>query len=89
MDRVQTLASFGWIAGMACYWNPWKSLNLHANYQYENIIEDMLKKCDVPFVLDFLSSDMDSDDYFVLGAILESFKPTVVTTKYYQNWPVD
>lgn len=39
--------------------------------------------------LDFLSSDMDSHDIFVLEAILEAgYKPSVISIKYNKNWPV-
>lgn len=64
------------------------SINLHAHYLYSTNIEDILLQYDVHKEPDFLSSDMDSHDFFVLASILHSFKPRVVTTEYNSNWPL-
>lgn len=78
----------------------WKGLLLDAEHEnheiglyqhalYSHNIVSLLKKYKVPKELDFLSSDMDSHDYFVLRAILESeYKPRVISVEYNSNWPL-
>lgn len=65
------------------------SINLHNHYLYGDNIENLLRQYNVPKHLDFLSSDMDSHDFFVLSSILKSYQPRVVTTEYNSNWPVE
>jgi hypothetical protein len=67
--------------------NP--EINLKAHYLYGNNAAQILQKYDVPLEPDFLSSDMDSHDYFVLSNILETFRPRIITTEYNQNWSVE
>jgi hypothetical protein len=64
--------------------NP--EINLKAHYLYGNNAAEVLQKYDVPLEMDFLSSDMDSHDYFVLSNILENFRPRIIATEYNQNW---
>lgn len=65
------------------------SINLHNHFLYQDNIVDILKQYHVPKDLDFLSSDMDSHDFFVLASVLEHYQPRVVTTEYNANWPVE
>jgi hypothetical protein len=67
--------------------NP--DINLKAHYLYGNNAAQLLHKYKVPIELDFLSSDMDSHDYFVLSNILETFRPRIISTEYNANWPIE
>eukprot|EP00236_Picocystis_salinarum_P002256 CAMPEP_0183825880 /NCGR_PEP_ID=MMETSP0807_2-20130328/1387_1 /TAXON_ID=88271 /ORGANISM="Picocystis salinarum, Strain CCMP1897" /LENGTH=642 /DNA_ID=CAMNT_0026070939 /DNA_START=421 /DNA_END=2350 /DNA_ORIENTATION=- len=64
------------------------SINLHAHFLYQNNIVSILEKYSVPEEFDFLSSDMDSHDFFVLLSVLRKYKPRVVSTEYNSNWPL-
>lgn len=66
-----------------------ESINLHSHFLYEDNIQEIFQQYDVPRDFDFLSSDMDSHDFFVLSSILERYKPRVVTTEYNSNWPLE
>jgi len=68
--------------------NP--AINLHAHYLYSNNMVSLLDKYHVPKETDFLSGDMDSHDYFILKAILDSgkYRPRVISTEYNQNYPL-
>lgn len=67
------------------------SINLHAHYLYSNNMVAILDKYQVPKELDFYSGDMDSHDYFVLKAVLDSGKywPRVISVEYNMNFPMD
>lgn len=65
------------------------TINLKKHFLYSNNIVSILKENDVPPEFDFLSSDMDSHDYFVLANLLDHFSPRVITTEYNSNWPMD
>lgn len=68
--------------------NP--EINLHAHYLYSNNIVSILEKYNVPKELDFYSGDMDSHDYFIMKAVMDSgkFRPRVVTAEYNGNYPL-
>ena len=79
----------GWTGLLLDGDNQNASINLHNHFLYQDNIVDILKQYNVPRDLDFLSSDMDSHDFFVLASILEHYQPRVVTTEYNANWPVE
>lgn len=83
------LSKDGWKGLLLDGENHNESINLHNHYLYRNNIVDILKKYKVPRDFDFLSSDMDSHDFFVLESILKDFRPRVVTTEYNSNWPIE
>jgi hypothetical protein len=69
------------------YENP--EINLHKHFLYSNNIVSIFEKYNVPKVFDYLSSDMDSHDIFVLEALLKAgYKPRVVSTEYNSNFPI-
>eukprot|EP00545_Synedropsis_sp_CCMP1620_P012271 CAMPEP_0119016264 /NCGR_PEP_ID=MMETSP1176-20130426/11901_1 /TAXON_ID=265551 /ORGANISM="Synedropsis recta cf, Strain CCMP1620" /LENGTH=364 /DNA_ID=CAMNT_0006969605 /DNA_START=134 /DNA_END=1224 /DNA_ORIENTATION=+ len=65
-------------------------IGLHKHALYSHNIVSILDKYKVPKELDFFSSDMDSHDYFVLRAVLESnkYRPRVISVEYNSNWPL-
>ena len=69
--------------------NSNSSINLHNHYLYGDNIENLLRLYSVPYTFDYLSSDMDSHDLFVVSSILKSYQPRVVTTEYNSNWPLE
>ncbi|KAI8112067.1 hypothetical protein M9434_003391 [Picochlorum sp. BPE23] len=79
----------GWMGLLLDGENHNASINLHNHYLYGDNIENLLREYNVPKNLDFLSSDMDSHDFFVLSSILRSYQPRVVTTEYNANWPLE
>ncbi|CAD7927537.1 unnamed protein product [Amoebophrya sp. A120] len=67
-----------------------KTINLHQHYIDSKNIARIFEQHGVPLEFDFLSIDVDSYDLFLLEAILKAgFRPTVISTEYNPNYPVD
>ena len=64
------------------------AINLRREFLYSDNIVGVLEKYNVPKSPDFISSDMDSHDLFVIQSILSKYSPRVVTTEYNSNWPI-
>jgi len=77
-----------WIEGVETCFNKasefTKGLDVKIDLNFvtvENIL-DILNKYDIPRELDFLSVDIDGNDYYVLSQILSTFRPRVVCVEY-------
>ena len=64
------------------------SINLRKHFIFSTTIHEIFEGYNVPISPDFISSDMDSYDLFVLQKILQKYTPRVVTTEYNSNWPI-
>jgi galactoside 2-L-fucosyltransferase 1/2 len=68
--------------------NP--EINLRRHALFESNAASVLLRYGVPKELDYLSSDMDSHDIFVLHGILHSgFRPRIVSTEYNCNFDLN
>jgi hypothetical protein len=68
--------------------NP--AINLHAHYLFRSNIAEIFARYNVSTDLDYLSSDMDSHDIFVLLGILEAgFRPRVLSAEFNSNYGLD
>lgn len=58
-----------------------EQINLHKHYLTQENIVEIFKKYDVPHVFDFLSIDIDGNDYYLLRQIVSTFKPRVIVVE--------
>ncbi len=63
-------------------------INLRKEIINAENVESLFKKYDVPFEFDLLSIDIDSNDYYVWGAI-RNYSPRIVVIEYNANVPPD
>lgn len=97
------LRNQGWNALLLdnMYENP--SINLHRRHITKDNICSIFKVFNVPTDLDFLSIDIDGNDYWILSSILTKYSPRVImietnvrfepydsmVMKYIENWRWD
>jgi hypothetical protein len=66
------------------------TINLHKHLLFESNIASIFQQHNVPIELDYLSSDMDSHDIFVMSGILEAgYRPRIISTEYNDNFGLD
>jgi hypothetical protein len=66
------------------------TINLHKHLLFESNIASIFQQHNVPIELDYLSSDMDSHDIFVMSGILEAgYRPRIISTEYNDNFDLD
>ena len=59
-----------------------KEINLQKEFIYQSNIIQLFKKYKVPKEFEFLSTDIDYNDFYVLMTILKSYKPKVRCAEY-------
>lgn len=57
-------------------------INLHDHFVTKDNIISIMEKYDTPNTLDFLSIDIDGNDFYVLNEILKTYKPRVISAEY-------
>lgn len=79
----------GWKGLLLDAKNENAQINLRKHPLFARNIVSIFASYNVPLNLDYLSSDMDSHDYFVMRSILESgiYRPRVISTEYNFNYP--
>ena len=63
------------------------SINLHTEFIKSTNIVRLFRKYDVPHEPDYVSIDLDSSDVWVLDALLEGYRPRIVSAEYSSNVP--
>jgi hypothetical protein len=59
-----------------------KEINLQKEFIYQSNIIQLFKKYKVPKEFEFLSTDIDYNDFYVLMTILKSYRPKVICAEY-------
>lgn len=80
--NTKNLRKNGWHGLMMDGSNKNVKINLQKEFITKDNVRDLFRKYKVPKTLDFLSTDIDYNDLYVLKAILESYSPSVICAEY-------
>ena len=79
----------GWKCLLLDGTNENHSINLYKYFLTPENICSIFKKYEVPCEPDYVSIDVDSIDLWLFKAVLEEYKPRVVSVEYNNNFPID
>ena len=64
-----------------------KEINLHKHFLTSKNASQILKQHNCPKEPDYISIDIDSTDLWIMKAVLEDYKPTLMSVEYNSNFP--